>query len=112
MGSRTNQNFVMIPHARFVATLTYKATLAGIRVLLTEEAFASLCSFLDHEPIERHERYAGKRIHRGLFRAGDGRRINADVNGSFNIIRKVVPNAFVQWDRGCVVHPTRLRLTN
>ncbi|HLY31735.1 MAG TPA: hypothetical protein VKQ36_11960 [Ktedonobacterales bacterium] len=29
------------------------------------------------------------------------------VNGAYNIIRKVAPDAFAQGRRGCVVHPMR-----
>jgi putative transposase len=108
MGKRNNQQFVCIPHARFIDMLTYKAQLVGIAVLVTEESYTSKCSFLDREPIGKHERYMGKRVKRGLFRACSGQHINADVNGSYNIVRKVVPDAFGQRDRGCVVHPTRL----
>jgi len=58
--------------------------------------------------IEKHEQYMGQRVKRGLFRTSTGQHINADVNGSYNIVRKVVPDAFGQRDRGCVVHPSRL----
>jgi putative transposase len=108
LGKRTNQQFVCIPHARFIDMLTYKAKLVGISVILEEESHTSKCSFLDLEPIGHQECYVGKRVKRGLFRASTGQHINADVNGSYNIIRKVVPDAFGQRDRGCVVHPTRL----
>jgi putative transposase len=110
LGKRTNQNFVQIPHARFIDMLSYKAKLVGIEVILSEESYTSKCSFLDNEPIGKHEQYAGKRIHRGLFRAGNGRKINADVNGSYNILRKVIPNAFSNGIGGAVVHPVQLRL--
>ena len=108
IGKRNNQNFVSIPHARFIAMLTYKAKLVGIRVVVTEESYTSKCSFLDNEPLGKHEVYAGKRIKRGLFRSHNGQCINADVNGSLNIIRKVAPDAFRQGSRGCVVHPISL----
>src|SRR5579875_894356 len=107
IGKRNNQNFVNIPHARFIDMLTYKAELVGIRVIITEESYTSKCSFLDNEPIGKHENYAGKRVKRGLFRAADGRLINADVNGSANIIRKVAPNAFADGVEGVVVRPVR-----
>ena len=107
MGKRTNQQFVCILHARFIDMLTYKAELVGIQVLLTEESYTSKCSFLDREPIRKQERYAGKRVKRGLFRAADGRFINADVNGSLNIIRKVAPESF-EGVEGIVVCPSRL----
>jgi putative transposase len=96
-GTRTNQNFVQIPHARFIDMLTYKGQRVGIRVMVTEESYTSKCSFLDAEPIGKHEVYAGKRVKRWQFIASDGREIHADVNGSLNILRKVIPNAFEAW---------------
>jgi len=108
IGKRNNQNFVNIPFARFIHMLTYKAELVGIQVRMTEESYTSKCSFLDSEPIGKHNVYAGKRIKRGLFRSADGHCYNADVNGSYNITRKVASDAFVQGSRGCVVHPALL----
>ncbi|MBI5667388.1 MAG: IS200/IS605 family element transposase accessory protein TnpB [Chloroflexi bacterium] len=108
LGKCTNQNFVQIPHARFIEMLSYKAELVGIRVVLTEESYTSKCSFLDNEPIGKHEVYAGKRIQRGLFRASDGRLIHADVNGALNILRKVIPNAFGNGIGAAVVQPVRV----
>jgi putative transposase len=112
LGKRTNQAFVFLPHARFIQMLQYKAELVGIRVILTEESYTSKCSFLDMEFIGKHEVYAGRRVKRGLFRASDGRRLNADVNGAYNILRKVVPDAFGNGIAGVVVHPVRLCLAN
>ncbi len=89
IGRRNNQNFVQVPHARFIAMLTYKAQLVGIRVITTEESHTSKCSFLDREEIGHHEHYLGKRIKRGMFRSQFGTLINADCNGAYNIIRKV-----------------------
>jgi putative transposase len=108
LGSRTNQTFVQIPHARFIEMLSYKAQLCGITVMLTEESYTSKCSFLDSEPVCKREQYAGKRIKRGLFRTSDGRLMNADVNGAYNIMRKVIPNAFGNGTGGAVVHPMRV----
>ncbi len=108
LGSRTNQNFVQIPHARFIDMLTYKAHLVGIKVIVSEESYTSKCSFLDLEPIGKHDAYRGRRVKRGLFRASDGRLINADVNASYNILRKVVPNAFADGIGAAVVQPVRV----
>src|SRR5215471_4288011 len=33
LGTRTNQQFVQIPHARFIDQLTYKSRLVGIQVI-------------------------------------------------------------------------------
>jgi putative transposase len=98
LGKQTNQNFVSIPFAQFIEMLSYKAKLVGIRVILQEETYTSKCSFLDLEPIRKKAVYLGSRIKRGLFRAGDGRLINADVNGSYNLIRKAYPEALLGWD--------------
>ena len=62
----------------------------GISVIVTEESYTSKCSFLDDEDICKHTEYAGKRIKRGLYKASDGRLINADVNGALNILKKVI----------------------
>jgi putative transposase len=108
LGRRTNQNFVFIPHTQFIQMLTYKAQLVGMRVIVTEESYTSKCSFLDLEDIGKHEVYAGKRVKRGLFRAADGRIIHADVNASYNILRKVVPKAFANGIGAAAVQPVRV----
>ena len=108
IGKQNNQNFVSVPHSRFVHQLCYKAQLVGIDVILTEESYTSKCSFLDFEPIQKKEIYAGQRVSRGLFRAQNGQFINADINGSANIIRKVIPNAFADGIQAVVVRPIRI----
>jgi putative transposase len=118
LGKRTNQNFVFVPHARFIEMLRYKAELVGIQVQITEESYTSQASFLDGDPLPVYDParptpvFSGRRIKRGLYRAADGRRINADVNGAYNILRKVVPNAFGNGIGGVVVHPVRMTLAN
>ena len=41
LGRRNNQNFVSVPHARFIEILTYKAELVGIQVTVTEESYTT-----------------------------------------------------------------------
>ncbi len=36
--------------------------------------------------------FSGRRVHRGLYRASDGRTVNADLNGAANILRKSSQN--------------------
>ncbi len=123
MSKRTHQNFVQIPHARFIAMLTYEAELVCIRVSVTEESYTSKASLLDLDllPVRGNgdntkHTFSGKRVKRGLYRASDGRKINADINGSGNIIRKVAPDALglrVVEDgkrvlASLVVHPVRI----
>ena len=88
IGKRNNQNFAFIPFYRLVSMLEYKCALKGINVILQEENYTSKCSFLDNEDICKHSDYMGKRIKRGLFKSSNGIKINADVNGSLNILKK------------------------
>ena len=90
IGRVNNQNFVGIPYYKLLNMLTYKCEMEGISVIVTEESYTSKCSFLDDEDICKHTEYAGKRIKRGLYKASDGRLINADVNGALNILKKVI----------------------
>ena len=109
IGNRNNQNFVSIPHARFIKMLEYKCQLLSIAVIEQEESHTSKCSLLDLEPIEHREKYVGKRIKRGLFRSAKGIKINADCNGSGNIMRKAIPNCFTaNGIEGFVVSPVRI----
>ena len=87
IGKVNNQNFVQIPFDRFIQMLKYKMDEAGIRLKMVNEAYTSKCSALDNEPIEKHDEYLGKRVKRGLFKTRTGKLINADVNGSLNILR-------------------------
>ena len=90
LGKKNNQSFVNIPFLTLIKQLEYKCKLEGINFILTEESYTSKCSFLDNEEICKHEKYLGKRIKRGLFKSKDGKLINADLNGSLNILKKVV----------------------
>lgn len=109
IGKRNNQNFVQIPFESFISKLSYKAQKEGISFKTREEAYTSKCSALDLEDIKKHNIYLGKRIKRGLFQTFDKTTINADVNGSLNILRKEVGNDFmIKLDRGLVVSPVKV----
>ncbi|MCC3416366.1 MULTISPECIES: transposase [unclassified Microcoleus] len=115
LGKRTNQNFVSIPHARLIEMLEYKARLVGIKVIVQEESYTSKSSFLNLDPIPVYGHtsaldvvFSGRRIKRGLYRTSVGQLINSDVNGSYNILRKAIPNAFGNGIESCVVQPRRV----
>ncbi|TAE59684.1 MAG: transposase [Nostocales cyanobacterium] len=113
LGKTTNQNFVSIPHARFIEQLKYKAELVGITVLINEESYTSAASFLDLDPIPVYKKgetynFSGKRIQRAWYKSQDGKLIHADVNASLNIARKVVPAAFSLGIEGIAVYPFRV----
>jgi len=114
LGKQTNQNFVSIPHARLIEMLEYKARLVGIEVIVQEESYSSRASFLglDSIPVygktDKDPVFTGKRIKRGLYKTLSGQLINSDVNGSYNILRKAIPNAFSNGIGSCVVQPRRV----
>ena len=88
IGRRNNQKFVGIPFNTLLDMLHYKCNLVGISMIITEESYTSKCSFIDNEEIKKKETYLGKRTKRGLYCSKVGRLINADINGSYNIMRK------------------------
>ena len=110
IGRVNNQNFVQLPIMRFADLMKYKCELEGIKVLFNEESYTSKCSFLDGEDICKHDKYMGKRVKRGLFVSRNGIKINADVNGAYNIMLKAVPNAFANGIEGVGVHPMVLTI--
>lgn len=90
IGKKNNQNFVSIPYLKLLNMLEYKCKKEGINFVKNEESYTSKCSFIDGEEIKKHTKYLGKRIKRGLFESASGKLINADLNGSLNILKKVV----------------------
>lgn len=92
-GKVVNQRFVYLPYETFIEQLRYKCQLRGISVVTQEESYTSKASFLDNDDIPvygevENPSFSGQRIKRGLYRTNDGRLINADVNGAYNILRK------------------------
>ena len=112
IGSVNNQSFTIIPHNKFINQLKYKCKLEGINVICIEESYTSKSSFLDKDPIpnlkDKLVVFSGKRIKRGLYRSKNGRLINADINGSYNIMRKEVGDVSLPTDRGFVFNPIRI----
>ena len=107
MGKKNNQNFEHIPYQKFISKLKYKCENQGINFIETEESYTSGTSFLDNELPIKENYDKSRRKKRGLFVSNNGIKINADLNGSYQIIKKVFPNAFEQRDRGCSLHPVR-----
>jgi putative transposase len=90
IGKRNNQTFVQISYEKLINYLKYKCEMIGINLIINEEGYTSKCDGLALEDIKKHSIYLGKRIKRGLFKSSVGKLINADINGSLNILRKVV----------------------
>lgn len=88
LGKKNNQNFVGVPFHTFIQLLRYKCNIEGIHFETQEEAYTSKCSFFDNESIKKHKTYLGKRVKRGLFETAMNKKVNADLNGSLNILKK------------------------
>ena len=108
IGRVNNQNFVSIPFNMLISMLEYKCKLAGIKMICVKEVYTSKCSFLDEETIHKHDTYKGKRIKRGLFVSSKGIKINADINGSLNIMVVGLKQLNVKRDV-LVLEPANLR---
>ena len=111
IGRVNNQKFVNIPYLTLINQIKYKAEEVGIDVILNEESYTSKCDSLALEKIKKHETYLGRRIKRGLFQSNVGKLINADVNGSLNILRKVIGDDFINLiNKSCVLQPVRMNI--
>ncbi|MBA3920750.1 MAG: IS200/IS605 family element transposase accessory protein TnpB [Nostocaceae cyanobacterium] len=116
IGRKNNQNFVQIPHAQLIDILTYKGAVKGIDVVIQEESYTSKSSFLNKDFIPTYNekpqgwKPSGKRVKRGLYVTNNGIALNADVNGSYNILVKAFPKAFGIGDREVLVTPRKVNL--
>ena len=96
-GKKVKQRFAYLPYETFIEQLQYKCQLRGITVVAQEESYTSKASFLDNDTIPvygetENPEFSGRRIKRGLYKTRNGLLINADVNGSYNILRKGLAN--------------------
>ena len=113
IGKKGNQNFVQIPYNKFISQLKYKCELRGIEVIEQEESYTSKASFIDCDVVPvwkndgRKYTFSGKRVKRGLYKSKNGKFINADVNGSYNILVKGLNNLGISLKRDRVSFHTR-----
>ena len=115
IGKKNNQTFTQIPFDLLIKLISYKAKLKGINVILQEESYTSKVSFFDNDYIPTYGtdddklNASGKRIKRGLYKTKTSAFINADVNGSLNILRKYLKVSSDQiinvGSRGFVTNP-------
>jgi putative transposase len=120
-GAKRNREAHVFAHARLLALLRYKAERHGIAVVTVEESYTSKSSFVDNDVLKTYSEekqkktvedgagpeaeprdtvaYSGKRsasnrnwFYRHNAAGGKLSRVHADVNGAFNIIRKVFTN--------------------
>jgi putative transposase len=90
LGKETNKNFYQIPYAYIIEKLKSKLGRLEKHLIINEESYTSKCDALKLEKVCEQEKYSGKRIKRGLYKSGNGKVINADLNGAINIMRKTL----------------------
>ena len=83
------KNFVQVPLFRLIEMIKYKAELVGITFIQVNESYTSGTSFLDNELPTKEFYDKSRRKSRGLFLSNESKRINADINASFQIMKKI-----------------------
>lgn len=118
IGKANNQAFVNIPFGKLRDKLEYLSKLYGISFVKQEESYTSKASFFDKDIIPiynddnpKEYKFSGKRVKRGLYKAGSGYTFNADVNGALNILRKSsVVSLEGLYSRGELDTPIRIKI--
>ena len=112
MGKKVNQTFVGLPHKTLIEQIKYKCEEHGINVEMPDERYTSGTSFLDNEKPVKELYDKKRRVRRGLFKSNAGKFINADINASLQIIKKVSPDAFGEGHRveDCGFNPVKVVL--
>lgn len=99
-GKVNNQNFVQIPYNQLSRIIKCLCEQYGINFFEQEESYTSKASFLDNDFIptygvnDEKQTFSGSRVKRGLYKSKNGKKINADLNGSANILRKFTGECF------------------
>jgi transposase, IS605 orfB family len=110
------KNFIQVPIKRVIEQLKYKLEYENIRLIETEESYTSKTSFLDNEIPNKETIPRGKRIKRGIFKRPNGEYVNADVNGSLQILSKVISTRLLEQLRivvssnGLALNPLKMAL--
>ena len=105
LGKGNNQNFCFLSHSIVTAKIKNLSEKYGITVYTTEESYTSKSNILNNDILPSYKAgcnnaypFTGKRIYRGLYITNNNIKINADVNGAGNIIRKIYKDAFKDMD--------------
>ena len=133
LGKKVNQQFIGIPFYKLKENLTYLCEDNKINLVIQEESYTSKASFLNKDFIptygvnDKLANFTGKRIKRGLYESIINKKklkINADLNGSLNILRKYFQSESkvveeynlykklydVLYTRGVLITPLRINL--
>ena len=110
------KNFIQVPIKRIIEQLRYKLEYEDINLIETEESYTSKTSFLDNEVPNKETIAKGKRIKRGIFKRPNGEYVNSDINGSLQILSKVISTRLLEQLRkvvssnGLALNPLKIAL--
>lgn len=117
IGRANNQTFTNIPFGDLRSTIKNLCERYEIQYIEQEESYTSKSSFLDNDVLPEYNpeqpykgKFGGKRIYRGLYQSANGTKINADVNGAANILRKANRFDSSILCQGFLANPQRIRL--
>lgn len=105
MGRLNNQKFVQMPLGKLKDRLEQLCNKHGIKFEVTEESYTSKASYLDGDTLPKYGekpdgwKASGRRVKRGLYCSKNGSIINADLNGSANILIKVARKLGIDLNR-------------
>ena len=117
IGRANNQTFTNIPFGDLRSTIKNLCERYEIQYIEQEESYTSKSSFLYNDVLPEYNpeqpykgKFSGKRIYRGLYQSANGTKINADVNGAANILRKANRFDSSILCQGFLANPQRIRL--
>lgn len=119
LGNVINQQFTQISFSSLRIALKGLCEKYDMQYIEQEESYTSQANFLNldfipvYNPNEPYNgTFSGKRVKRGLYRTVDGVKLNADLNGAANILRKSKQNFdFEELCRGLLASPLRISVT-
>jgi transposase, IS605 OrfB family, central region len=105
-GKKGNQKLHSWGFAKLISQIAYKAKLSGIRFeKVSERDTSKTCSVCGMVK-------KSNRKHRGLYQCKCGNKMNADVNGARNILKKYLQENDISRSIGSVVEPSIWRSDN
>lgn len=113
IGAKNNQTFYGMPYVQLINKISYKSEEHGINIIFIDEKYTSKASFLDSDFLPENfgeYEFSGKRVKRGLYKSANGILINADVNGSYNILRKGSPQFSYEGIAGLALIPIKINI--
>lgn len=99
------ENFISIPFHYFYSLLETQCQYNNINFITVNERYTSGTSFFDGEPPIKQYYNKSRRVFKHLWQCNNGEYVNADVNDSYQIMRKIHPEFFKNGVQGYLRDP-------